>query len=402
MPLARAAALVLAVLLAPACASLDAARPAPPLASESQERMLLVKLTVFDDAATTALVARVAAALQSDAERAGAPPEVVVVRDPTISAFAMPSGRVYVHTGLLARLENEAQLATVLARGLALARMGAALERPADPARVEEGLAGMPRAIAAALAGGDAGGVLLSPAAEAILGQRLALPYGAAVTGHGRELEAEADAGALRRLVRAGYDPKQAPRAFERLRREARIGAPVERFFLGREATLTERIETLTRLVAGDYAVAATMTDTVTTTDDFVQTMAIVARENARLELRMGRFRQAQDQLDRALAVAPGDALAHLYAGEGYRLRAQRARGAADRDELARRALAAYERCASLDPEIIDVVRQIGLLYYQQGRVEQARDAFTRYVSRSPEAPDAPRVREYLAALEGR
>jgi predicted Zn-dependent protease len=402
MRLARAAALVLTVLLAPACATLDAARPTPPLSAEAQERTLLAGLTVFDDAATAALVARVASALQSDAERAGAPPEVVVVRDPTISAFAMPSGRVYVHTGLLARLENEAQLATVLARVLALARMGAALERQVESARVEEGLAGMPGAIAAALAGADSGGALFSPAAEAILGQRLALAYAAAVTGHGRALEAEADASGLRRLVRAGYDPKQAPRAFERLRREAKIGGPVERFFLGREATLAERIETLTRLVAVDYAVAAAMTDTVTTTDDFVQTMATVARENARLELRMGRFRQAQEQLDRALSVAPGDALAHLYSGEGYRLRAQRARGAADRDELARRALAAYERCASLDPEIIDVARQIGLLYYQQGRVEQAREAFTRYVSRSPEAPEARRVQEYLAALEGR
>jgi predicted Zn-dependent protease len=401
MPLARAAALVLAVVLASACATLDTARPAPPPSTEVQERALLVKLRVFDDTATTALLERVTAALQSDAERADAPPEVVIVRDPSISAFALPSGRVYVHTGLLARLENEAQLATVLARVLTLARMGPALERHAESARVDEVLAAMPAAIAAALAAGDTGGALLSPAAEAILGQRLARPYGAAVIGYGRELEAEADAGALRRLVRAGYDPKQAPKAFERLRREARIGGPVERFFLGREATLTERIDALTRLVASDYTVAAAMTDTITTTDEFVAARAIVARENARLELRMGRFRQAQEQLDRALAVSPGDALAHLYSGEVLRLRAQRARGAADRDELARRALAAYERCASLDPEIIDVARQIGLLYYQQGRFEQAREAFTRYVSRSPEAPDAPRVQEYLAALGG-
>ncbi len=402
MPLARAAALVLTVLLAPACATLDVARPAPPLSAEAQERTLLVKLKVLDDATITELLERVTAALLSDAERESAPPEVVIVRDPSISAFALPSGRVYVHTGLLARLENEAQLATILARALTLARMGGALERQAEAARVDEGLLAMPTAIATALAAGDAGGALLSPAAEVILGHRLSVPYVAAVTGYGRELEGEADAGALRRLVRAGYDPKQAPKAFERLRREARIGGPIERFFLGREAVIGERIDTLARLVAGEYVVAAAMSDTITTTDDFVETMALVARENARLELRMGRFRQAQEQLDRALAVAPGDPLAHLYYGDVHRLRAQRARGAADRDELARRALAAYERCASLDPEIIDVARQIGLLYYQQGRFEQAREAFTRYVSRSPEASDAPRVQEYLAALGGR
>jgi tetratricopeptide (TPR) repeat protein len=129
--------------------------------------------------------------------------------------------------------------------------------------------------------------------------------------------------------------------------------------------------------------------------------MAAVARENARLELGIGRFREAQEQLDRALAVRPEDARAHLYVGDLHRLRAQRARGAAERDELARRALAAYERCAGLDPDIVDVARQVGLLYYQQGRVEQAREAFARYLGRSPDAPDAPRVREYLAALGG-
>src|SRR5215470_12284609 len=37
-----------------------------------------------------------------------------VMRKPTINAFAMPNGSIYVHTGLLARMENEAQLASVL------------------------------------------------------------------------------------------------------------------------------------------------------------------------------------------------------------------------------------------------------------------------------------------------
>src|SRR6185369_18100131 len=37
-----------------------------------------------------------------------------VVEDPTLNAFAYPHGSIYVHTGLLARVENEDQLATVL------------------------------------------------------------------------------------------------------------------------------------------------------------------------------------------------------------------------------------------------------------------------------------------------
>jgi predicted Zn-dependent protease len=50
----------------------------------------------------------------------GAPPPDRVVyrfhilRDPMVNAFALPNGSVYVNTGLVAALENEAQLASVL------------------------------------------------------------------------------------------------------------------------------------------------------------------------------------------------------------------------------------------------------------------------------------------------
>jgi predicted Zn-dependent protease len=39
---------------------------------------------------------------------------VKVIRSPLLSAFALPHGVIYVYTGLLAKLENEAQLATLL------------------------------------------------------------------------------------------------------------------------------------------------------------------------------------------------------------------------------------------------------------------------------------------------
>jgi len=38
----------------------------------------------------------------------------LVLRDPMVNAFALPNGSVYITTGLLALLENEAQLAGVL------------------------------------------------------------------------------------------------------------------------------------------------------------------------------------------------------------------------------------------------------------------------------------------------
>ena len=37
-----------------------------------------------------------------------------IIRDPALNAFAYPNGKIYVHSGLIARVDNEAQLATIL------------------------------------------------------------------------------------------------------------------------------------------------------------------------------------------------------------------------------------------------------------------------------------------------
>ena len=44
-------------------------------------------------------------------------------------------------------------------------------------------------------------------------------------------------------------------------------------------------------------------------------------------------------------------------------------------------------------------LRQLGLLYYQERETDRARAAFARYLAAVPDAPDAARVREYLAIV---
>jgi predicted Zn-dependent protease len=417
MPLARAAALLLLLALTTACATGGVPPAGPTVAADTtlraqadaETQALLAQVEVHDDALLADYLAAIVDRLATDAERDLNAPRitVTVVRDPTIAAFALPNGRVFVHTGLLSRVANEAQLATILARELThLARHHATARAGAD-AQIGEAILGLADSIGVALATPDAladerGGRVLSPTARAILGKRLVLAYTAAVTGLGPTLERAADTGALERLVKAAYDPKEAPRAFERLRREARAGGIVERFVLGNDAALKERAESTAQVVATTFTVAASVPDTIRETEDFAIVMAPVLRENAALELRGGRYRIAHEQLERALGVQPTDPVAYLYYGDLYRLRSQRARSVADRDDLVRRALASYERAAALDPSLGEVQRQLGLLYYQQRQPDRARAAFTRYIALSPDAPDIARVREYLVALAAR
>ena len=368
--------LVVALLLLPACASRgvspDAGRT---LWSEAgkEEEALLARVKVYNDPSLADYLSRI-----TDRWLPGT--AVVVLQDPTLNAFAMPNGRIYLHTGLLSRVDNEAQLATILAHELThnADRHALGSTRAADRTRV-------------------VGGVF-SPTAGAILGLGLRLAATAAITGYGHDREREADAASLKRLVTAGYDPKEAPEVYRLLARGADEGGPLERFLLGNPAHLQERIATTEELLRRGYTQAGPAFAGLRNTDGFVSRRRVVVRDNAALDIRAGRFELAREQLDRALAVTPDDPIAELYYGDLYRLRSQQV-PAAQNDDVGR-AVQRYERAAALDPTYADPFRQLGFLYYQQKDAAKAREAFARYLVLAPAAPDARRIREYLAALD--
>jgi tetratricopeptide (TPR) repeat protein len=126
-----------------------------------------------------------------------------------------------------------------------------------------------------------------------------------------------------------------------------------------------------------------------------------MTRENARLDMRAGRYHLAREALERVLRASPADPVAWLYDGDLWRLQAQRAATEAAARPLLDRAREAYQRAAGLDPSFADAYRQLGVLYYQARDTAHAREAFERYLTLQPEGPDARRIREYLDALRG-
>jgi predicted Zn-dependent protease len=371
--------------------------------ADAEERALLIRVDVYEDADLDAYLTSIVDRLLSEDERSSdaRPITVTVLRDPSLNAFAMPSGHIFLHTGLLARVENEAQLATILARELAHVSLGHGTHHHPRATRTVDAIAAIARTIGVATASppgsDDAASDVLSPVFRAIVSQSLAFAYAAAVDGYGATLARAADAGAVERLTGASYDRKEAPHALERLRRAARAGGALERFFYGSDKALAESADAIARLVAKADAVPAVGPGTASSEERLAAILLPVVRDNVKLDVSAGRFRLAQEQLDRVLALAPEDARVHLMAGELYRLRAQRARSVADRDELARKALTSYQRCLELDPDVAEVQRGLGLLYYYFRQPERAREAFARYVALRPDAPDVARVREYLA-----
>ena len=417
--------LLIACLLTVSCASRSVApmgaggKPFKPEAdelklwaqAEKEEQQLQKKSKPYDDPLLDEYLAKIGDKLMPDDVReAGGPGfKFGVLRDPTLNAFAMPNGRVYIHTGLLARLDNEAQLAMIVGHEMTHVtnRHALSFTRDAQNKEILFTVLAVAASIGVAVAAGSRAGsgdylgaAVLSQTANVLLGLGLQLAVIAAINGYGRDLEREADAGGMANLVRAGYDPKEAPKVFDLLRKESRDRGSLETFFFGSHPKLTERVETTSELIKANYAVAAAAPDTVKNTDEFGLRMRTVVRENARLDIQAGRFKLAEEQLDRVRAITPRDPVAELYYGDLYRLQAQRARDAADKADKAQRALERYERAAQLDPAFPDPFRQLGFLHFQQKETARAKAAFQKYLALKPDAPDAPRIKEYLVELD--
>src|SRR2546421_2733815 len=84
--------------------------------AEKEEQPLLKKAKAYDDPLLDEYLGRLGDKLLPEQVRAAGGPGLRfgVISDPTLNAFAMPNGRIYVHSGLLSRLDNEAQLAMIL------------------------------------------------------------------------------------------------------------------------------------------------------------------------------------------------------------------------------------------------------------------------------------------------
>src|SRR5207245_10639230 len=145
----------------------------------------LKQAKVDEDPMLEEYLARVGDRLTPDEVRAAGGPgfKFGVLRDPTLNAFALPNGHIYVHTGLLSRLVNESQLAMIVGHEMTHVthRHALSFQRDIQTKQILYTVAAVAASIGvAAVAGargeqGEYGGAaVIGQPANAILGPRLA------------------------------------------------------------------------------------------------------------------------------------------------------------------------------------------------------------------------------------
>jgi len=140
----------------------------------------------------------------------------------------------------------------------------------------------------------------------------LGLALVASVNGYGQELEADADHGGFAKMAVAGYRLSESPKVYEALKEDYSEPKQVEAFFFGSHPRLSERIENSKRY-AGLRTSAAARDRNPVDPDLFAHRILPVVRDDARLNIELGRLKIAEAELGRARASMPEDPLTQSY-----------------------------------------------------------------------------------------
>ena len=187
------------------------------LGLQSYEQVLAQAQTV-DSGPEFEMVKRVAGRLAAATGAAGSGFEwrESLIRQDKANAFCLPGGKIVVYTGILPIAENDAALATVLGHEMAHATSRHGAQRVLQQNLAQTALTGIAvslsdmdynkqRAVMGALGAGTEFGVLM--------------PFG-------RQHESEADHIGLIYMARAGYDPQESIRFWERMERSGGTQPP--------------------------------------------------------------------------------------------------------------------------------------------------------------------------------
>jgi tetratricopeptide (TPR) repeat protein len=330
---------------------------------DREERRLRRSPFLLKDAKLQAYVQDIACRLAG-----GHCPDVRVhlLRTPFFNASMAPNGMMQVWTGLLLRVDNEAQLAAVLGHeiGHYLARHSVDRLRDAkDRAAVSQvlGLFGLVGLV------GQVG----------VLGSMMA---------YAQDHERAADTIGVTLMRDAGYDPAEAAKVWENLLLEirARPGGESQSPLFATHPPAAERQEALTALARAQPGGATHET----------AWRAMVAphlHDWLADELKRGQHEESLALLTRFISRLPG-AAAYLWA----RAEVYGARGRQGDLELA---LADYRAALAAGGEPAETHRGLGLVHRTRQEPAAARASFQRYLELAPQAPDSAMIRSYLEEL---
>ncbi|MNK68445.1 TPR repeat-containing protein YfgC precursor [compost metagenome] len=198
--------------------------------SAAQEVLNDSKTRLYTHSSVNAYVREVGMRMASRSERPGLPWEFRIVEDAALNAFALPGGQIFITTGALSAMKNEAELAGVLGHEVAHVAHKHGIEK-LKQAMIAQGIATATLGSTPQLAQ-QAGAIALT----------------LVLNGQGRGAELEADRYGTLYEARENYNP-QALGDFLRTIDTTSGGTPAWLGVLSTHPSLNERLETIRQTI---------------------------------------------------------------------------------------------------------------------------------------------------------
>lgn len=286
-----------------------------------------------------------------------------VIESEVYNAFASPAGNIFINSGLFAAMENEEELAGILSHEIAHAvcrHVSQNIERSKKLSYAT--LAGLVAGIFLG-AGGSAAAANAVTMGTVAAGQSLSLSFS-------RANEVQADQLGLLYLTRAGYTGEGLLTMLKKIRGKQWFDSKQIPTYLSTHPGTEDRIIYIDSWLASHSSQA---TDTKTPKPK----MDGFKKAHTRLLALYGDQETVLRQFSDAVAQSPGDSMAHY--GYGLIL----ARTESHKEALEHLKIALQKN--ALDP---DLLKEIGRIYFLDGRYQESLKTLQGAVGISPDDPD--------------
>jgi Peptidase family M48. len=262
-----------------------------------------------------------------------------VILDPEPRAETISTGTVYISTGMIAMLDNEAQLSYVLGHEIAHVERNhfyntlrnsiveeVFWQQKEESAQKKRALFALGTTVAGAFIGRAAGGYN-----GTVLGAGIGLAGGVGAsyyifrnkfvpTNWTSVYEDEADEQALKFMLDQNYDAREVPKLYASLERAVSADARLGLGFIGNPSRVKQRTGKVQALLGDKYKadIEKRLKDAGLTgmTGDYNLIISALKRDNGIVALDYDLFAEARYNLEEAVSQRSNDALAHYYLGK--------------------------------------------------------------------------------------
>ncbi|MDJ0698540.1 MAG: M48 family metalloprotease [Woeseiaceae bacterium] len=343
--------------------------------------------TVFHDREVEAYLEGLAERLLgSSLDHLGIQLDFVLVAEPTLSGWVYPYGTIGIHTGLMVRMDNEAQLAAIVAHEISHFLQRHTYREMLDgdkQSALGKGL-GFLATVAIARETGTVDTGIMDFTGE--------LWTNLATSGYSKKNEYVADEEGLALMARAGLSIDEAIPAFQALAENEIYGAGDPRKMWSSHPRLESRIKNLQKEIKRAKRKKGYQQGITPETIDYDRKIAPILLINAKLDINEQKYSRARESLTRYLEAVPDDPEAHFLLGEAHRR--QNPLGPDFSVPSA-----AYAQALVHDSGFAKAYRELGMAHRLSGRNEEAHKHFEKYLEIAGDAPDAGIIRWYMEGL---